>query len=56
MTVKASGWRRNGFRKADSAGGRKLTTTAALQAHQAQLLLAAGNPNTPAAPVWKNLS
>ena len=24
-----------------------------LQAHQAQLLLAAGNPATPAAPVWK---
>ena len=26
-----------------------------LQAHQAQLLLAAGNPNTPAAPVWRKV-
>ena len=24
-----------------------------LKAHQAQLLLAAGNPNTPAAPLWR---
>ena len=27
-----------------------------LQAHQAQVLLAAGNPATPAAPVWKSVS
>ena len=27
-----------------------------LQAHQAQLLLAAGNPETPAAPVWRKVS
>lgn len=32
------------------------TDTATLQAHQAQLLLAAGNPDTPAAPVWKKVS
>jgi transposase len=32
------------------------TTAVPLQAHQAQLLLAAGNPDTPAAPVWKNVS
>jgi transposase len=32
------------------------TATATLQAYQAQLLLAAGNPNTPAAPLWKNVS
>lgn len=28
----------------------------ALQAHQAQLLLAAGNPDTEAAPVWRRVS
>jgi len=28
----------------------------ALQAHQAQLLLAAGNPETEAAPVWRKVS
>jgi len=27
-----------------------------LQAHQAQLLLAAGNPETDAAPVWRKVS
>ena len=27
-----------------------------LQAHQAQLLLAAGNPETAAAPVWRKVS
>jgi transposase len=27
-----------------------------LQAHQAQLLLAAGNPDTAAAPVWRKVS
>jgi transposase len=27
-----------------------------LEAHQAQLLLAAGNPETKAAPVWKKIS
>jgi len=27
-----------------------------LQAHQAQLLLAAGNPDTEAAPVWRKVS
>jgi transposase len=27
-----------------------------LEAHQAQLLLAAGNPDTPAAPVWRKVS
>jgi hypothetical protein len=27
-----------------------------LQAHQAQLLLAAGNPETEAAPVWRPVS
>lgn len=27
----------------------------ALQAHQAQLLLAAGNPETKAAPIWKKI-
>jgi len=27
-----------------------------LEAHQAQLLLAAGNPETPAAPVWRKVS
>ncbi len=27
-----------------------------LQAHQAQLLLAAGNPETEAAPVWRKVS
>src|SRR5215831_5461307 len=30
--------------------------TRALQAHQAQLLLAAGNPETEAAPVWRRVS
>jgi transposase len=29
--------------------------TRALQAHQAQLLLAAGNPETEAAPVWRRI-
>lgn len=28
----------------------------AIQAHQAQLLLAAGNPETEAAPVWRKVS
>jgi len=28
----------------------------ALQTHQAQLLLAAGNPDTEAAPVWRKIS
>jgi len=27
-----------------------------LEAHQAQLLLAAGNPETDAAPVWRKVS
>jgi len=27
-----------------------------MQAHQAQLLLAAGNPETEAAPVWRKVS
>ena len=31
-------------------------TCATLQAHQAQLLLAAGNPETEAAPVWRKVS
>ncbi len=31
-------------------------TVQALQAHQAQLLLAAGNPAAPAAPVWRKVS
>ena len=30
--------------------------TRVLQAHQAQLLLAAGNPETEAAPVWRRVS
>ena len=30
--------------------------TRRLQAHQAQLLLAAGNPETAAAPVWRRVS
>jgi len=30
--------------------------TQALQAHQAQLLFAAGNPETEAAPVWRKVS
>jgi transposase len=30
--------------------------TRILQAHQAQLLLAAGNPETEAAPVWRKVS
>lgn len=30
--------------------------TQRLQAHQAQLLLAAGNPDTTAAPVWRRVS
>ena len=30
--------------------------TRTLQAHQAQLLLAAGNPETDAAPVWRSVS
>lgn len=30
--------------------------TRALQAHQAQLLLVAGNPETEAAPVWRRVS
>jgi len=30
--------------------------TRLLEAHQAQLLLAAGNPDTPAAPVWHRVS
>ena len=31
-------------------------TTRILETHQAQLLLAAGNPETKAAPVWKKVS
>lgn len=31
-------------------------TVRELQAHQAQLLLAAGNPETAAAPVWRSVS
>ena len=31
-------------------------TARALEAHQAQVLLAAGNPETKAAPVWKPVS
>jgi transposase len=34
--------------------GQEATRT--LQAHQAQLLLAAGNPETAAAPVWRKVS
>jgi transposase len=30
-------------------------TPCQLQVHQAQLLLAAGNPDTPAAPVWRKV-
>src|SRR5215510_16388575 len=32
------------------------TESARLEAHQAQLLLAAGNPETEAAPVWRKVS
>lgn len=32
------------------------STTRILETHQAQLLLAAGNPETQAAPVWKKVS
>jgi transposase len=31
------------------------TASKTLQAHQAQLLLAAGNPETEAAPVWRKV-
>ncbi len=31
-------------------------TAQSLEAHQAQLLLAAGNPQAPAAPVWRKVS
>ena len=57
MTAKGSGWRRSACRKGDSCGGRAAKNPRGCsQAHQAQLLLAAGNPETEAAPVWRKVS
>ena len=57
MTGKGSGWRRNGCRKGRFVwwpSGKEPSRV--LQAHQAQLLLAAGNPEIEAAPVWRKVS
>jgi len=57
MMGKDSGWRRSGCRKGGLCGGRAATSpTRVLQAHQAQMLLAAGNPDAIAAPVWRRVS
>ena len=56
-TARGFGWRTSDCRKGGFAGGRRGSERAqALQAHQAQLLLAAGNPETEAAPVWRKVS
>ena len=61
MTGRDSGWRPNVYPKDASAGGprterRRRGTNAVLRAHQAQVLLAAGNPDIDAAPVWRKVS
>ena len=57
MTAKDFGWRRSGFRRGRFVwwpSGKEPARR--LEAHQAQLLLAAGNPETAAAPVWRKVS
>jgi transposase len=53
-TAKDSGWRRNGSQRDawwPSGSGPART----IEAYQAQLLLAAGNPDTQAAPMWRRI-
>ena len=50
------GWRPSAFPKDAFAGGHKAQEPArALRVHQAQVLLAAGNPDIDAAPVWRKV-
>jgi len=56
-TVRDSGWPTKRLSKGCFRWwptGREASKT--LRAHQAQLLLAAGNPETEAAPVWRQVS
>ena len=58
-TGRGSGWRPSVCPKDAFAGGRRVTkepgTYRALRVHQAQVLLAAGNPDIDAAPVWRKV-
>ena len=58
MTARDTGWRRSGFPKGDSYGGRKPTEPAKpLEAYEAQLLMAAGDVSrVRAAPMWRRVN
>ena len=57
MTGRGFGWRPSVYRKDGFAGGRKAKEAArVLRVHQVQVLLAAGNPDIDAAPVWRKVS
>ena len=56
MTGRDFGWRPSAYPKDAFAGGRKARKPArVLRVHQAQVLLAAGNPDIDAAPVWRKV-
>ena len=56
MTARGFGWRRSACRREIYVVAERQRAGPALEAHQAQLLLAAGNPETAAAPVWRKVS
>ena len=58
MTGKDTGWRRSGFPKGVSHGGRKRVEPAKpLEAYEAQLLMAAGDVSrVRAAPMWRRVN
>ena len=57
MTARDFGWPRSAYRKGVSlVADRRRSRRGRCEAHQAQLLLAAGNPDTEAAPVWRRVS
>ena len=54
MTARGSGWPPSAYPRDVSNGGRQARKPAqTLRAHQAQLLLAAGNPDAEAPPAWR---
>ena len=58
MTARDTGWRRSGFPRDGSCGGRKPDAPAKpLEAYEAQLLMAAGDVSrVRAAPMWRRVN
>ena len=58
MTARDTGWRKSGFPRDGSRGGRKRAQPAKpLEAYEAQLLMAAGDVSrVRAAPMWRRVS